>query len=83
MTLVPLLLALTIVSSADESAINVHAPCLQIREIVAPTKILVRFMHDQAYGFELFRAGDALRFLKATTLDCGGETREMAALGTV
>ena len=54
-----------------DDAINVHATSVEIIEIVAPDTLRCRFKHNDAYGFELFRAGDRLRFIKGRTLENG------------
>ncbi len=52
-----------------DDAINVHATSLGITSVVSPTEIVARYMHDQAYGFELLRAGERVRFIHGQTLE--------------
>ena len=52
-----------------DDAINVHSTCLDIAEIVAPDTIRCRYRHGQAIGFELFEAGENLRFIAGKTLE--------------
>ena len=58
-----------------DDAVNVHSTCLSIEEKCAPDKIRCRFMHFQAYGFEIFRPGETLRYIRGRTLENGAETR--------
>jgi len=53
-----------------DDAINVHSTCLGVQRVEG-RKLLCRFMHPQAMGFELFSAGDSLRFIKGRTLENG------------
>ena len=54
-----------------DDAINVHATSVEIAEVVAPKTIRCRYKHGDAYGFELFRQGERLRFIKRNTLENG------------
>ena len=54
-----------------DDAINVHATSVEITEIIAPKTLRCRFKHNDAYGFELFRTGERLRFIKGKTLENG------------
>ncbi len=56
-----------------DDALNVHCTCLAIQEILPENRIRVKFMHGQAYGFELFHPGDVIRFIHAKTLENGAE----------
>ena len=51
-----------------DDAINVHATSVRIVEKLASDTIRCRFMHDDAYDFELFRPGDRLRFIHPKTM---------------
>ncbi len=52
-----------------DDAINVHATCLGITEVHSPTEISARFMHHQAYGFELLKEGERVQFIHGPTLE--------------
>lgn len=53
-----------------DDAINVHATSLRIESITPDRRTLtVRYMHHQAIGFETFRSGENLRFIRAATLE--------------
>jgi len=54
-----------------DDAINVHSTCLQIQERIGDDAVRVKFMHKQAYGFELFAPGEKVRFIKGKTLENG------------
>lgn len=58
-----------------DDAINVHSTCLRIVERKNPTTIVAKYMHPQAIGFEVFRPGETLRFIRATTLETGDEVK--------
>ncbi len=52
-----------------DDAINVHSTCLSIHKVITPTKIIARYMHPQAVGFEVFEAGEHIQFIKGHTLE--------------
>ncbi len=52
-----------------DDAINVHATCLGIVEVISPTELVARYMHHQAYGFELLHAGEQVQFIRGRTLE--------------
>lgn len=56
-----------------DDAINVHSTCLGIVGKPADNKILCRYMHPQAIGFEVFKPGERLRFIRSRTLENGPE----------
>ncbi|RYD46751.1 MAG: hypothetical protein EOP83_29130, partial [Verrucomicrobiaceae bacterium] len=58
-----------------DDAINVHATCLRIEEIVGGDVIRARYVHGQAVGFETFLPGETLRFIVAETLTPTEERR--------
>jgi hypothetical protein len=55
-------------SAANDDAINVHGTFLKIVEKPSPNQIIVRFMHDQTYGFDAFKAGDSIDFIHPASL---------------
>jgi len=55
-------------SAANDDAINVHGTFLKIMQTVTPNQVIVRFMHDQTYGFNAFAAGDSIEFVHSATL---------------
>ena len=61
-----------------DDAINVHATCLKIEEKLAGNRLRCRYMHEQAYGFEVFAPGETLRFIRARTLENGPEAKVVA-----
>ncbi len=52
-----------------DDAINVHATCLGITDVISPTEIEARYMHHQAFGFEVALPGERLQFIHAKTLE--------------
>ena len=58
-----------------DDAINVHSTCLKIVEKKGDRTIVCQYMHKQSVGFEVFLAGETLRFIKGATLEPGAEVR--------
>lgn len=58
-----------------DDAINVHATSVRIVGKPAPDTLKCRFMHGDAYDFELLRPDDRLRFIKSATLENGPSMR--------
>ena len=58
-----------------DDAINIHATCLRIEGKPDSKRIRCRYVHDQAYGFEVFAPGETLRFIRARTLENGPEAK--------
>ena len=52
-----------------DDAINVHSTCLAIDKVESPTQIIARYVHHQAVGFEVFRPGEQVQFIKGKTLE--------------
>ncbi len=52
-----------------DDAINVHATCLGITQVISPTEIVARYMHPQAVGFEVALPGEQLQFIHGKTLE--------------
>ncbi len=61
-----------------DDAINVHSTGLGIVSNPAPDVIVCRGLHEQGWGFEMFRPGETLRFIRARTLENGDEVRVTA-----
>ncbi len=57
-----------------DDAINVHATCLGITEVISPTEIVARYMHPQAVGFEVVLPGECVRFIHGKTLENAPKT---------
>lgn len=58
-----------------DDALNVHSTCMAIMEKIDANRIRCRYIHDQAYGFDVFNAGDTLRFIRGKTLENGAEVK--------
>lgn len=52
-----------------DDAINVHATCLRLEAIPSKNEIIVRYMHPQAIGLDLFQPNERLRFIHSKTLE--------------
>ena len=63
-----------------DDAINVHSTCLRIEKIESPKVILARYMHHQAKGFEVFRPGERVQFIKGRTLENHASLGKAAAV---
>ena len=64
-----------------DDAINVHSTCMAITNVLAPDRIVCRYMHMQAIGLDVFGAGDTLRLIRGSTLENGPEMKVVAAKG--
>ena len=60
-----------------DDAINVHATCLGIQEVESPRTFIARYMHDQAYGFEVMEPGEQLQFIHGPTLELNPQLRKV------
>lgn len=58
-----------------DDAINVHSTSLKIINKSSETSIFCQYMHNQSIGFEVFRPGETLRFIKGATLEPGAELK--------
>lgn len=65
-----------------DDALNVHSTALAIRERKDAHTILCRYMHGQAYGLDLFRVGEDVRFIAGKTLE-NGPTRKIKGVVNV
>ena len=61
-----------------DDAINVHSTCLRV-ESVSGREATCRYMHYQAVGFDVFRAGERARFLKGSTLERADSVRTVVS----
>lgn len=58
----------SLLSCANDDAINVHGTHLQVVRKKDDTHAVVRFMHPQTWGFPAFFAGDEVQFTAADTM---------------
>lgn len=63
----------------SDDAINVHSTCLQIEAMPGPRSLVCRYRHPASVGFEVFRAGESLRFIRAATMEEVGQTVKVLA----
>lgn len=57
-----------VLGSSHDDAINVHGTHLRIVGTPEPNKLVVRFMHNQTYGFDAFAVGDVIDYVSFDTL---------------
>lgn len=60
-----------------DDAINVHATCLGIQKVESPRTFIARYMHGQAYGFEVMETGEQLQFIHGPTLELNPQLRKV------
>ena len=63
-----------------DDAINVHATCLGITEVESSRTFIARYMHDQAYGFEVMEPGEQLQFIHGPTLELNPQLRKVESV---
>ena len=63
-----------------DDAINVHATCLGITKVENSRTFIARYMHGQAYGFEVMTPGEKLGFIHGPTLEVDAKQIEVAAV---
>lgn len=63
-----------------DDAINVHATCLGITKVENSRTFIARYMHGQAYGFEVMTPGEKLSFIHGPTLEVDEKQIEVAAV---
>ena len=63
-----------------DDAINVHATCLGITKVENSRTFIARYMHGQAYGFEVMTPGEKLSFIHGPTLEVDEKQFEVAAV---
>lgn len=66
-----------------DDAINVHATCLGIKEVESPRSFIARYMHGQAYGFEVMEPGEHLQFIHGPTLELNPQLRQVASVEVI
>lgn len=55
-------------SGAHDDPINIHGTHLAVTEILSPSKLVVRYMHPQTYGFQSFLPHDQIEFIDPNSL---------------
>ncbi len=56
-----------------DDPMNIHGTFLQIKEIQSPTRLIVRFMHGQTYGFPAFFENDTVAFIYSKAVQTKGK----------
>ena len=62
-----------------DDALNVHATCLSIEDVLAPDKVRCRYRHCQSFGFETFLPGERMTFIQGPAMQ-NGPWREVAKI---
>lgn len=68
-----------IFSGTHDDAINIHGTYLRVVEQPSETRIKVRFMHKQTFGFMAFNPGDAIGFVAWDTMKTYGSNKVKSA----
>ena len=63
----------SILEGMVDDGINVHSTALRVDKILSDGRIVCKYAHIQSTGFEVFRAGETARFIKAATLETDEE----------
>ena len=66
-----------------DDAINVHATCLGIQKVENSRTFIARYMHGQAYGFEVMQPGEQLQFIHGPTLELNPELVRVASVEVI
>ena len=66
-----------------DDAINVHATCLGITEVESSRTFIARYMHGQAYGFEVMEPGEQLQFIHGPTLELNPQLRKVETVEVI
>jgi hypothetical protein len=60
---------------AHDDAINIHGTYLQVAEILPGNQLLMKFVHEQTYGFMAFNAGDQVDLIDSHSYESYGLNR--------
>lgn len=66
-----------------DDAINVHATCLGIQEVEDKRTFVARYMHSQAYGFEVMAPGEQIQFIHGPTLEPDSQLCKVAKVEVI
>ncbi|MEG2515015.1 MAG: right-handed parallel beta-helix repeat-containing protein, partial [Bacteroidaceae bacterium] len=66
-----------------DDAINIHGTYLKVIKRVDNNKLLGKYMHGQAWGFEWGRPGDKVQFIASKTMEIVGTTNKISAITAV
>ena len=61
-----------------DDAINVHSTCLAVTNVLGRRTLACHYAHAQTVGFDIFRVGDTLRFLRGSVMETGPEVKVAA-----
>lgn len=63
-----------------DDAINVHGTYLKVIKRIDDKTLIGRYMHNQSFGFEWGRPGDAVQFIQSNTMEITGEQNKIASI---
>lgn len=63
-----------------DDAINIHGTYLKVVKRLSDRKLVGRYMHPQAYGFEWGTEGDTVQFVAAKTMEIAGGVNVVTAI---
>jgi len=63
-----------------DDAINVHGTYLKVIKRIDDKTLTGRYMHNQSFGFEWGRPGDAVQFIQSNTMEITGEPNKIASI---
>ncbi len=58
----------TYFSGAHDDPINIHGTYLKIQSYLSASKVKVKFMHHESWGFDAFFVGDSIEFINVATM---------------
>jgi len=61
-----------------DDAINVHSTCLAVTNVLGARTLACHYAHAQSVGFDVFRLGETLRFLRGSVMATGPEAKVVA-----
>ncbi|MDL2223259.1 right-handed parallel beta-helix repeat-containing protein [Bacteroidales bacterium OttesenSCG-928-M11] len=63
-----------------DDAINVHGTYLKVIKRIDDRTLIVRYMHNQAWGFEWGRPDDEVQFVQSNTMEIIGEQNKIVSI---
>lgn len=63
-----------------DDAINIHGTYLKVIRRLDNNTLVGRYMHDQAWGFEWGRPGDAVQFVNSSTMELVGNGNKIKTI---
>lgn len=63
-----------------DDAINIHGTYLKIIQRIDNKTVVGRYMHEQSYGFEWGKPGDAVQFIRSATMELAGTPNKIISI---